>query len=138
MKKIFSIALSLLILFGNVGLAKTIHSCMGTEMEEAIGFSASQIECGMVKKKPDCHPLKEVPTHEEKDCCEDEFELLILDQDIQKSDSNLELNHDFTISLVFAFLGITFLPIQTDSIYKDYPPPFLKQDFQVLHQSFLI
>ncbi|MFT4857471.1 MAG: hypothetical protein ACI9UV_000709 [Algoriphagus sp.] len=138
MKKILSIAFSLLILLGNVGLAKTIHLCMGSEMESAIGFSTSHIECEMAKKKPNCHSEKDASEHKEKDCCNEEFELLILDQDLQKSTLNLDYSPEFLVSLVYSFLGLTIFPVETNENYTDYPPPLLRHDLQVLHQSFLI
>jgi hypothetical protein len=138
LKKILSIAFSLMILLSSVGLAKTIHLCMGIEMESAIGFSPSHIECEMAKKKPNCHSEKDSSEHEEKDCCDEEFELLVLDQDLQKSTLNLDYSPEFVISLVYTFLGISIFPVETNENYSDYPPPILRQDLQVLHQSFLI
>lgn len=111
---------------------------MGIEMESAIGFSTSQIECDMAKKKPTCHSEKPSTGHEEKDCCDEEFELLILDQDLQKSTLNLDYSPEFVVSLIYTFLGIAFFPAETNTNYQDYPPPYLRHDLQVLHQSFLI
>ncbi len=127
-----------MILLSSVGLAKTIHLCMGTEMESAIGFSTSHIECEMAKKKPNCHSEKNANEHKEKDCCDEEFELLILDQDLQKSTLNLDYSPEFVVSLVYTFLGIAIFTVETNENYTDYPPPHLWQDLQVLHQSFLI
>jgi hypothetical protein len=127
-----------MILLSSVGLAKTIHLCMGTEMESAIGFSTSHIECEMAKKKPNCHSEKDSSEHEENDCCDEEFELLILDQDLQKSTLNLDYSPEFLVSLVYSFLGLAIFPVETNENYTDYPPPLLRQDLHVLHQSFLI
>jgi len=138
LKKILSIAFSLMILLSSVGLAKTIHLCMGTEMESAIGFSTSHIECEMAKKKPSCHSEKDSNEHEEKDCCDEEFELLVLDQDLQKSSLSLDYSPEFVVSLVYTFLGISTLPTETSIDYTNSPPPLLRQDLQVLYQSFLI
>lgn len=111
---------------------------MGTEMESAIGFSTSHIECEMATKKPNCHSEKDSNEHEENDCCDEEFELLVLDQDLQKSTLNLDYSPEFLVSLVYTFLGITTLSTETSFDYTNNPPPLLKQDLQVLHQSFLI
>lgn len=127
-----------MILLSSVGLAKTIHLCMGTETESAIGFSTSHIECEMAKKKPSCHSEKDSREHEEKDCCDEEFELLVLDQDLQKSSLNLDYSPEFVVSLVYTFFGVSDFPTEKDENYTDYLPQFLRQDLQVLHQSFLI
>jgi len=127
-----------MILLSSVGLAKTIHLCMGTEMESAIGFSTSHIECKMAKKKPNCHSEKDLSEHEEKDCCDEEFELLVLDQDLQKSTLHLDYSPEFVVSLAYTFLGMSTLPTETSIDYINNPPLLLRQDFQVLHQSFLI
>ena len=127
-----------MILLSSVGLAKTIHLCMGTEMESAIGFSTSHIECEMAKKKPNCHSEKDSSEHEEKDCCDEEFELLVLDQDLQKSTLNIDYSPEFVVSLIYTFLGISTLSTETSIDYTNNPPPLLRQDLQVLHQSFLI
>lgn len=127
-----------MILLSSVGLAKTIHLCMGTETESAIGFSTSHIECEMAKKKPSCHSEKDSSEHEEKDCCDEEFELLVLDQDLQKSSLNIDYSPEFVVSLVYTFFGLSVFSTEKNENYTDYPPPVLRQDLQVLHQSFLI
>lgn len=111
---------------------------MGTEMGSAIGFSTSHIECEMAKKKPSCHPENQPSEHDEKDCCDNESELLVLDQDVQKSNLNLDFAPEFLVSLVYTFLGISLFSTETNNEYQDYPPPIPRQDLQVLHQSFLI
>lgn len=138
LKKILSIAFSLMILLSSVGLAKTIHRCMGTEMESAIGFSTTTIDCGMAKKKADCHSKAGSTSQDENDCCDEEFELLVLDQDLQKSTLHLDYSQEFVVSLVYTFLGISIFSTETNENYTDYLPPVLGQDLQVLHQSFLI
>jgi hypothetical protein len=111
---------------------------MGTEMESAIGFSTIAIDCGMAKKKADCHSKPGSTSQDENDCCDEEFELLVLDQDLQKSTLHLDYSQEFVVSLVYTFLGISIFPSETTENYTDYPPPVLRQDLQVLHQSFLI
>lgn len=127
-----------MILLSSVGLAKTIHLCMGTEMESAIGFSTSHIECEMTIKRSDCHSKKEASSHKEKDCCAEEFELIILDQDTQKSSLALDYSPEFVISLVYTFFGVSIFSAGTEQNYSNYPPPILRQDLQILHQSLLI
>lgn len=138
MKKILSIAFSLLILLGNVGLAKTVHFCMGDEKDAAIGFSTSHVDCEMKKKTSDCHSQKESSSHEEEDCCDEEYELLVLDQDIQKSQVSNDISFDFVIAYVYTHIGLPFFSTDKNTNYQDYPPPVLKNDLQVLHQTFLI
>jgi hypothetical protein len=127
-----------MILLSSVGLAKTIHLCMGMEMESVIGFSTTHIECEMTKKKSDCHSQAETTNHNEKECCNEEFELLVLDQKLHKSIVALDYSPEFVISLAYTFLGISFFPTETNENYSEVSPPFLRQDRQVLHQSFLI
>lgn len=111
---------------------------MGAEMGSAIGFSTSHVDCEMAKKKTSCHSEKQATDQEEKDCCDEEFELLVLDQEVQKSNINLDYSPEFVVSLVYSFLGISLFSTETNTKYKVYPPPFLRHDLQVLHQSFLI
>ena len=92
----------------------------------------------MAKKKPSCHSEQQSSDHEENDCCDEKFELLVLDQDLQKAQLTLDYSPEFVVSLVYTFLGITFSATETNTTYKDYPPPFLRHDLHVLHQSFLI
>jgi len=127
-----------MILLSSVGLAKTIHLCMGMEMESAIGFSTTTIDCGMAKKKADCHSNADSTSKDEADCCDEEFELLVLDQELQKSTLHLDYSPEFVVSLIYTFLGISIFPSETNENYTDYPPPVLRQNLQVLHQSFLI
>jgi hypothetical protein len=111
---------------------------MGMEMESAIGFSTKTIDCGMAKKKADCHSNADSTSKDEADCCDEEFELLVLDQELQKSTLHLDYSPLFVLSLIYTFLGISIFPSETNENYTDYPPLVLRQNLQVLHQSFLI
>ncbi|MCM4158494.1 hypothetical protein FHG64_12995 [Antarcticibacterium flavum] len=138
MKKAFhniiSIAMAFLVLFSTSSFTVDKHFCGSMLMDIAI-FSEAE-SCGM-------------EMHEHSDttegfvdldfCCENQ-KIAIEGQDELKASYN-SLNFDqqlflatFTYSYIHLFEG---LPIEAAS-YKDYTPPLLVTDIQVLDQVFLI
>ncbi|MHA7128698.1 HYC_CC_PP family protein [Algoriphagus namhaensis] len=137
MKAKISIALCFLILLGNVGLAKTIHFCMGAQLDARIGFTATEIQCEMLKKPKDCHSTGDAHSQSEEDCCEEHVELVVIDQDIQQSTIDINPSLFFIAALVMYELGLQ-LQEGAGAEFSDYPPPLLQEDLQILHQTFLI
>ncbi|WP_449500890.1 HYC_CC_PP family protein [Algoriphagus lutimaris] len=139
MKKIISIVLSLILLFTSIGMAKSTHFCGGLEMLSELSLNASHINCGMEQKKPDCDTNDgKVHVHQDSGCCDNEFEVLQLDEDFSINKASFHLNLDFAFALVHTFIFKVSLEETTATTYSDYSPPFLKQDHQVLFQTFII
>lgn len=137
MKKSVSIILAVLLLFANIGFAKSSHFCMGEEMLSSFGITAEFLDCGM-----DDHsaiPSDHKGIKDNSNCCENQFEVIQTDveqilKDFKFSSAELIFITAFTHSFI---LGKELL-LTENSNFSSLNPPFFKQDFTVLFQSFLI
>ena len=137
-KKSFSIVLAFLLLFANIGLAKSSHICMGSEMLNAIGLSAKNLDCGM-KHQSESPSSDQGGLSNADECCQNSFELVHND-----SDQNLKIVHLDAAQLIFvaAFTQVFIFGIDpvTSTEYSNVfiSPPAIDKDYTVLFQSFLI
>ncbi|MEP0712700.1 hypothetical protein [Algoriphagus sp.] len=137
MKKSFSIVLAFLLLFTNIGLAKSSHICMGSEMLNAIGLSAKNLDCGMKHQKSSSS--EEGGLSEANPCCQNSFELVHNDGDQQLKVLQLD-----SVQLIFvaAFTQSFIFGIELTSteayINPFISPPSIEKNYTVLFQSFLI
>lgn len=137
MKAPISILLALLVFFASVGMAKTTHYCMGTEMKSELGFAAKHVDCGM--EMPMNHD--ENSSDNQKDpssCCENVTEHLQVDDDVQLKKLDIQFHLNFAVALVQVFVfGLEPSLDEPNTFSADYTPP-ISRDFQVLYQNFLI
>ena len=137
MKAPVSILLALLVFFASVGMAKTTHFCMGTEMNSEYGFGEKHIDCGMEM------PMSqdEQGSDSQKDpnsCCENITEHLQVDDEVQLKKSDIQLQLNFAVALVQVFVfRLTPSTDPPNTFWTAYSPP-ISRDYQVLYQNFLI
>ena len=128
--KVFSVALSFLVLFSTLSFTVEKHYC-GDNLVDVSVFSEAK-KCGM-----------EISTDTEtiqKSCCKDEVDV-VKGQDDLKLNTNTDLlpvQVLFLQSFVYGFNTLfESLPKQIIP-HKDYSPPNLVADIQVLDQVFII
>ena len=120
LKKSFSILIATFFLFSSIGLAKSSHICMGSEMLKGFGLSAKHLECDMDTQKH--NPLSENEQKESKDqCCQNVSAPQMI----------------FIAAFTQAFLLDQVLVLMPVSISSFDPPPINPQDYTVLYQTFL-
>ena len=142
-KKSIHIALILSILLSTVGFVIQKHFCQDELKNISVFVSAENChEKKGTEQSCPFHPQKQEHPHkgiEKKDCCNNEVELIKLEEDaVSKSyDILLQENH--------LFLGLITLAINPDiseietrqNHYHNYKPPLLVCDFTVSLQTFL-
>ncbi|WP_178989784.1 HYC_CC_PP family protein [Winogradskyella schleiferi] len=130
--KIFSIALSFLVLFSTLSLTIEKHFCGDTLIDVAI-FSESE-------KCSDDISYSDNDSIMEKSCCKDEI-------DVIEGLSNVTLNSFEDLDLIqqyllfaYSYSYINLFEDLSNSIvpHKDYSPPILIKDLQVLDETYLI
>ena len=74
-----------------------------------------------------------------KSCCSDQ-QLIVEGQDDLKDTFNKLTfeQHVFVVSFTYSYINLFEGTASEEVPYKDYPPPFVIRDVQVLHQTFLI
>ena len=130
--KIFSVAMALLVLMSTISFTMEKHFCGETLIDVAI-FSKA-ITCGM-----DMEAVSKISS-EKKSCCKEELEI-VKGQDKLKKASFDELDYDqqfFLSALVYSFTDLFEGSIKQVVPHKDYSPPSLVTDIQVLDQVFII
>ncbi|WP_036154704.1 HYC_CC_PP family protein [Maribacter forsetii] len=131
--KFVSVLMAAVVLLTTMSFSVDMHYCGDMLVDFSI---VDQVKsCGMEKVKTDCDNLDIT----QKSCCTD-TQLIVEGTDNMKVSFD-QLSFDqqiliasFTYSYLNLFKGINSTKIS----FKDYAPPFVKQDVQVLHQSFLI
>tara|TARA_R110002012_G_scaffold308286_1_gene514435 strand:+ start:9978 stop:10313 length:336 start_codon:yes stop_codon:yes gene_type:complete len=111
---------------------------MGSEMLNAIGLSAKNLDCGM-KHQSESPSSDHEGLSNADECCQNSFELVHND-----SDQNLKIVHLDAAQLIFvaAFTQVFIFGIDpvTSTEYSNVfiSPPAIDKDYTVLFQSFLI
>lgn len=135
MKKFVSILLSVLLLASSSGIAYAQHFCGEYEMLSEITLGEKHLSCGMAMEIPDCDD----GIAQEHDCCDNQYTQITTDDTFAKASFDIDLNKTFVAAFVSVFVvqSPDNYPTNTN-FFAEYHPPPLKQDFQVLYETFLI
>lgn len=126
-----------MVLFSSVGMAKTTHICMGEEMESALGFAATHLDCGM--ETSPSHSNEDGKPHLQKSqCCENQSQQIQLEEETSLKKQQSQFDFNFALAFVQAFIFGLDLETDRNQSYAPYNSPPFDQDLCILHQSFLI
>ncbi|TYA75064.1 hypothetical protein FUA24_16350 [Seonamhaeicola marinus] len=127
--KTFSVLLAVLVMFSTVSFTIEKHYCGDTLIDVAV-FSETH-KCGMEK-------VDHVKV-EKKSCCKDEIQILEGQDELLKTFDDFDLDQqEFLISFVYTYINLFEGEPKQVVPHKDYSPPNLIKDVQVLDQVFLI
>jgi hypothetical protein len=127
--KIASFLLALLVLFSTFSFTVEKHFCGDFLMD--VSFIGHADDCGMDMEKVSA---------KKKNCCKDEVHHIEGQDELQQTSAD-EFNFSKQQFLVSFYVSYNDLFIENESkkiYYKDFSPPEILKDYQVLHQSFLI
>lgn len=135
MKKIFSVILSLVILFISMGFTVSSHKCGGKRVKTVLNIGITDVSCGMEntsnKKCADKNQMKS-------NCCQDEFQAIQLNDNYTKITSFEHFSPSFTIAFVAILVDLLPNVKIPHLFFKNYLRPPLVKDIPILVQSFLI
>lgn len=135
MKKVISIFLALLFLGSNLGFSMDTHYCGGHAIKSVLSFGAHDYDCGMENTVSTCESQN---TIKKMDCCDDEHQLIQLDDNLHSTSLNLDINPLFVVAFVQVFIQNALQIKEKAELIPDFSPPLPHQNRQVLYQSFLI
>ena len=130
--KVFSVAMALLVLLSTISFTMEKHFCGDTLIDVAIFSKVNS--CGM-----DMEVVSKISS-EKKSCCKDELEIVKGQDQLKKASfEDLYVDQQFFLTTIYysyinLFEGLPELVIP----HKNYSPPNLVADIQVLDQVFII
>lgn len=133
LKQISVILLSLVVLFSSMSFTIDKHYCGETLVDMAIFGEAEN--CGMegMESNSDIKRVKK------KKCCKDET--IVVESSTFNKEKIISLHAtdlDFVFSYAFSYINLYQNIAIGKEFYKDFSPPDIEIDIQVLHQTFLI
>ncbi|RFN58943.1 HYC_CC_PP family protein [Marixanthomonas ophiurae] len=138
MKKVFykisSACLALIVLLSTVSFTVDSHYCGDTLVDSSL-FGHVET-CGMEVQQQSSSSECDIS---KKDCCSDE-QVIVEGQDTLKTSFD-KLDKDqqlFVAAFIHTYLNLFFESQEDLNSYRDYTPPPLVRDIQVLDQTFLI
>lgn len=130
LKKSTSTVLALLVLFSTFSFTVESHYCGDFLMD--ISFTGEADNCGM--------EMEQKTATKKKKCCKDEIHT-IEGQDELQTNAELKLDfqkQQFLVSYFISYQNLFLEKNIRNTFYKDFSPPDIPIDHQVLYQSFLI
>ena len=135
-KQVISIVLTLLLLLSSSGLTYAQHFCGDYEMMSKITLGETHLSCGMEMMTATYEDSHDDEKH---NCCDNEYTTINVDDNFATSSFDIQLNPVFVIAFVSIFVAQEAENYdQNLDYYKDYRPPPLGEDLQVLYDTFLI
>lgn len=137
MKKILSIALSLMLFSGSIGITMGTHICGDRVLKSEWLLGRSALDCGM-EVAMQCPVHSTAASLTKKGCCDNVY--LSIPQDQKILPGVLSVIPDF-IFITCAFPGLNIpgtSSVSPDYAYPIHSPPVATFDRQVRYQSFLI
>lgn len=128
--KITSFTLSFLVLFSTLSFTVEKHFCGEFLMD--VSFTGDAADCGM--------DMEKVTSAKKKGCCKDEVHQIEGQDELQQfsySDFDLE-KQQFVVAFYHSYQELFVQKITQNSFYKDFSPPDIPIDYQVLYQTFII
>lgn len=134
-QKIMSILMAFVVLFSTMSFTIDLHYCGDTMVDYS--FLHNVETCGM--KKEQVVSTCENPEMKNKSCCSDEQIIIEGQEDLKNNFSTLTFEQQiFVASFLYSYINLFEGTASEEVPYKDYPPPFVIRDVQVLHQTFVI
>ena len=125
--------LSLIVILSSMSFTIDKHYCGDTLID--ISYFGKADDCGMggMKMKVDSEKMKK------KKCCKNETELIESPAfDKEKIVTVTAENFEFLVFHIYSYINLYEETELEKEFYKDFSPPDIVQDIQVLHETFLI
>lgn len=133
--KILSTCLAIVVLFSSFSFTIDKHICMGEVTDVSyfteVDFCEMHVDQCNIDKLTQSKQLKE-------NCCIETQVLIPNNQSLQYTNDYFQLSQiQFALAFTFSYLNL-FEVREKITPFKDYSPPIVDKDIQVLYQTFLI
>jgi len=132
-RNITAICLASLVLFTTMSFAINEHYCGGKLVDTAVFTSAKT--CGMEMQKD----MPSEKTSVKNNCCKDIVKVVEGADDLKLTFSDIEFEQQvFIASFVYSYINLFDDSTKETISFKNYAPPLIIKDIQVLDNVFLI
>ncbi len=121
-----------------MGFTMATHYCGGHTVKSKLMLGNGELDSGMAKPNKSCESDSKETSFKKRGCCENQYTSINLEDDYQSSVLHVDLDSKFVYTFIYTFIELFNSSIELDIAFINYSPPLLKQDVQVLFQSFLI
>ncbi|MEN8186009.1 MAG: hypothetical protein ABFR05_02640 [Bacteroidota bacterium] len=136
LKKTAAIFMSLIVLFTTMSFTVSEHYC-GDKLVDTAIFSKAE-SCGMEMEIPSPSESKDCSLDKE-DCCNDITKIVEGQNELSTQISNPDFDQQvFIASFVYTYINLFKGLDQNIVPFKNYVPPLIVRDIQVLDNVFLI
>lgn len=133
--KSIAVCMAFVVFMTTLSFTVDMHYCGDTMVDFA--FFKSAASCGM-EKAPVASNC-ENPTLSQKSCCTDEQLVIQGQDDLKENFNSLTFEQQiFVAAFSYSYISLFEGTTSKEVAIVDYPPPAVKRDVQVLHQTFLI
>jgi hypothetical protein len=134
--KIISFFLAALILLSTSSFTVDMHFCCNKLVDISL-IGKAKVRAEKVQKKKE--PTKQCTTLQEKDCCSNQSFVKTGDDTIKKTNTQLEAETIIFLNTFFYVYVNLFEGLEKNIVpFKQYRPPLLSKDIQILHETYLI
>ncbi|HAT66566.1 MAG TPA: hypothetical protein DCS66_18560 [Flavobacteriaceae bacterium] len=134
--KIISFFLAALILLSTSSFTVDMHFCCNKLVDMSL-IGKAKVCAEKVQKKKE--PTKQCTTLQEKDCCSNQSFVKTGDDTIKKANTKLEAETIIFLNTFFYVYVNLFEGLEKNIVpFKQYRPPLLSKDIQILHETYLI
>lgn len=125
-----------LILLSTSSFTVDMHFCCNKLVDMSL-IGKAKVCAEKVQKKKD--PTKQCTTLQEKDCCSNQSFVKTGDDTIKKANTQLEAETIIFLNTFFYVYVNLFEGLEKNIVpFKQYRPPLLSKDIQILHETYLI
>ena len=121
-----------------MGVSVATHYCGGHAVKSAFTLNDADLDCGMKNIESSCESSSNEASFVKRNCCDNQYVSIHVDDNIQSSLVNSDLDVKFLFTFLYAFNALLPANFEQEVAYEDYAPPIRNLDTQVLFQTFLI
>ena len=108
-------------------------------MMAQITLGEKHLSCSMESGDLDSDCSEENSHSDDHDCCQNLITQVQIDDNFTKASFNLDLKKTFVATFVAVFtVQEVLITSEETNVFKDYNPPPLERDLNILYQTFLI
>ena len=128
--------MAVLILFSTSSFTVDMHFCCNKLVDMSL-IGKAKVCAEKVQKKKE--PTKQCTTLQEKDCCSNQSFVKTGDDTIKNANTQLEAESIIFLNTFFYVYVNLFEGLEKNIVpFKQYRPPLLSKDIQILHETYLI